>query len=517
MGAWKAGNSLWFEGLRLDHNGLFRVSGVGGEAPVTLGSRALDLLRLLAERQGEIVSKDAIMEAVWPGQAVAESNLTVQISALRRALDRDGHSPIQNIPGRGYRFAAAVTRTDAATNGVPALALPDKPSIAVLPFQNLSGDPDQEYFADGMVEEIITALSRIRWLFVIARNSSFTYKGQAVDVKRVGRELGVRYLLEGSVRKAGGQIRITAQLIEAESEAHLWADHFDGSLEDVFQLQDQVASSVAGVIEPALQAAETARADRRPTGNLRAYDLYLRALPHLAARHKDGVLRALELLSGAIERDPNCGPALAEAAQCHFELDLNGWADNREANSREAIDLAKRALRAAPDDPDVLANVGFVLGFFGEDILSCMALADRALDVNPNCARGWYWAGVLRNWTGCPDVAVGYFENCLRLMPRGRFAYYLTGYGIALFFVRRFEDAATKLRESLASQPDYVLSYRFLAASFAHMGRIEEARVVIDQLRKVTSVILDNGTRYRNPEYREMYLSGLRLAAGETA
>jgi adenylate cyclase len=200
----------------------------------------------------------------------------------------------------------------------------------VLPFQNMSGDPEQEYFADGMVEEIITALSGIRWLFVIARNSSFTYKGQAVDVKQVGRDLGVRYVLEGSVRKAGQRVRITAQLIDALSGTHLWADRFDGSLEDVFELQDQVAISAVGVIEPTLQAAEIRRSTARPTNDLAAYDLYLRALQHWGSYEKDRILLALDLLGQAVERDPHYGPALALAAHCHHLLEVNGWIDDLE-------------------------------------------------------------------------------------------------------------------------------------------------------------------------------------------
>ncbi len=225
--------------------------------------------------------------------------------------------------------------------GAPALPLPDKPSIAVLPFASMSGDPEQEYFVDGMVEEIITALSRIRWLFVIARNSSFTYKGQAVDVKQVGRELGVRYVLEGSVRKAGGRVRITAQLIEAEIAAHLWADRFDGSLEDVFELQDKVAISVAGVIEPALQAAEMRRSAARATTDLTAYDLFLRAVAVFFPTTKERVLKAVGLLEQAIEIDPHYGPAFSWAAVCHMMLAREGWAEEPEASSRKAVDLAR--------------------------------------------------------------------------------------------------------------------------------------------------------------------------------
>src|SRR6201993_4602892 len=232
-----------------------------------------------------------------------------------------GPQQVKNItqPVKAYRMRQETSRAAPAVVG-SSLPLPDKPSIAVLPFANMSGDPEQDYFADGMVEEIITALSRIRWLFVIARNSTFTYKGQAIDVKRIGRELGVRYVLEGSVRKGGGRVRITAQLIEAETGAHLWADRFDGSLEDVFELQEQVATGVAGVIEPALQAAETARSAHRRTSDLTAYDAYLRAYAMISASHQRKMREALALLEEAIARDPRYGPALAFAAYCCMQL-----------------------------------------------------------------------------------------------------------------------------------------------------------------------------------------------------
>jgi TolB-like protein len=264
---------------------LFRRDQRGVFAPLGMGSRAIDILGVLVERLGEVIPRTEIIAAIWPGTTVEDSNLDVQIAALRRVLDagRTGGSCIQTIRGRGYRFTAPVTRVMAdvavaqQSNAPP---LPDKPSLAVMPFQNMSGDPEQEYFADGMVEEIITALSRIEWLLVIARNSSFTYKGQAVDVKQVGRELGVRYVLEGAVRKASGRVRISAQLIDAASGVHLWADRFDGLLEEI-ELQDQVAITVAGVIEPTLEAAETRRLADRPTHDLTALDFYLRALPDL--------------------------------------------------------------------------------------------------------------------------------------------------------------------------------------------------------------------------------------------
>ena len=336
---------LFEDRFRLERRGLFRLDHAGKAEPIALGSRALDLLRLLFERPGELLAKDLIMETVWPGTAVEESNLSVQISALRRILDqgRRQGSCIQTIPTRGYRFVAAVRRSSLEALSLPALPPRGKPSIAVLPFQNMSGDPDQEYFVDGMVEEIITALCRIRWLFVIARNSSFTYKGQAVDVKRVGHELGVRYVLEGSVRKAGNRVRITGQLIDATTGTHLWADRFDGSLEDVFELQDKVASSVAGVIEPALQAAETAHSAGRPTTDLTAYDLYLRAYAMTWSSARQ-IPEALRLLEQAIARDPCYGPALAWAAFCCLRLVLDGRSEDRDGRRFEG----RRFRQASP-------------------------------------------------------------------------------------------------------------------------------------------------------------------------
>jgi len=397
----------------------------------------------------------------------------------------------------------------------PALTLPDRPSIAVLPFVNLSGDPEQEYFTDGMVDEIITALSRIRWLFVIARNSRFTYKGQPIDVKQVGRELGVRYVLEGSVRKAGGRVRVTAQLIDAVCGAHLWADRFDGSVEDVFDLQDQVAIAAAGVIEPTLQAAEIRRAAARPTNDLTAYDLYLRALPHWGSVERDQVVRALDLLGHATKRDPRYGPALALAAHCHHLLEVNRWTADPKSNRNTSVELARQALQSSPDDPGVLAIVALVLGHYGEDIDVAVELIDRCLALNASFARGWYLSGLIRLFAGQPDLALEHFERFLRLSPRDRLANYLTGVGEALFYNRRFEDATAKLLASLEQAPNFAVTHRVLASCYAHMGRLDEARDIVTRLRAITPIVLESATRFRNPEHRELYLSGLRLAAGE--
>jgi TolB-like protein/class 3 adenylate cyclase len=429
-----------------------------------------------------------------------------------------GDRQVKNIarPIRVYRVSDARPAAELLPPlGTPALPLPDKPSIAVLPFQNMSGDPEQEYFADGMVEEIITALSRIRWLFVIARNSTFTYKGQAVNVKRVGRELGVRYVLEGSVRKAGGRVRITAQLIEALSNTHLWADRFDGSLEGIFELQDKVALSVAGVIEPTLQAAEIRRSTEIPTNDLTAYDLYLRAFPHWQSFDKDRVLLALHLLGQAIQRDRHYGPALTLTAHCHCQLCINDWTEDQAATLRTAVDLARRALQAAPDDPDVLAGAAFALGYCGEDIDSAVSLVDRSLALNPSFARGWFWSGALRILTGEPDLALEHFANFMRLSPRERLPFHMTGVGISLFLSGRFQEAVRKLLASLEQAPTFALTFRYLAASYAHLGRLKEAREIVGRLAEITPVIVPSNTPLRKPEHRQLYLSGLRLAAGE--
>ncbi len=431
-----------------------------------------------------------------------------------------GERQVKNImrPLRVYRVGPRASRPRAAETAAvqPApLPLPDKPSIAVLPFQNLSGDPEQEYFADGMVEEIITALSRIRWLFVIARNSSFTYKGQAIDVKWVGRELGVRYVLEGSVRRAGGRVRITVQLIEAETGTHLWADRFDGSLEDVFELQDQVAISVAGVIEPALQAAEAHRSVNRPTNDLTAYDLYLRALPNFASLTKESVHAAMDLLDQAIARDPGYGPALALAAVCAQQLHLNGWTHTPDSVRKQGLDYARRAVRAAETDPFVLASAAWALGYFGEDIGAAIALADRSLAANPGFAYGWLWGGTLRVLAGQLDTAIEYIEMSLRLNPRDRMGAPLTGIGSAYFLKREFDTAAAKLQASIQERPGFALTYRFLASCYAHMGRLDEAREVVARLRMLTAIVVPPAIPFRNPEHRDLFFSGLRLAAGE--
>ena len=490
-----------------------------------MGINLGDIIKDGRDIYGDGVNVAARLEALAePGGICVSRVVRDQVrDKLAFSFEDMGEQQVKNItrPIRVHRILIGEkrNRSETATGGQrpnPPLTLPDKPSLAVLPFQTMSGDPEQEYFPDGMVEEIITALSRIKWLFVIARNSSFTYKGQATDVKRVGRELGVRYVLEGSVRKASGRVRITAQLIEAETGAHLWADRFDGSLEDVFELQDKVASSVAGVIEPALQVAEIARSANRPTADLTAYDLYLRAYSMFVSSAPQ-IPEALRLTEQAIARDPRFGPALAWAAQCYYRLLDGGWSEDREADRLKGADFARRALEVAGDDPGVLVNAAFALAYFGEDIEAMIALVDRALTLNPNYARGWLISGVLRLRAGQPDIAIEHVNASLHLSPRARVGNSLAVIGSAHFLSRRFDEAAPKLLLAIQDSPSSPQPSRFLAACYAHMGRLDDSREIIARLRTITPVVISDSSYLRSAEHRELLLSGLRLAVGEEA
>jgi adenylate cyclase len=312
------------------------------------------------------------------------------------------------------------------------------------------------------------------------------------------------------VRKAGGRVRITGQLIDTASGTHLWADRFDGSLEDVFELQDKVASNVAGVIEPALQAAETARTAGRPTNDLTAYDLYLRGYAMVWSARQ--IPEALRLMEQAIAGDPRYGPALAWAAVCSFRLLLDDRSEDRETDRLKGADFARRALEVAGDDPAVLANAALALAYFGEDIGAMMALVDRALALNPNFARGWFNSGVLRIWAGQPDVAIEHLGASLRLSPRARVGMPLFSIGQAHFLARRFDDAVPKLLVGIQEDPSFPFPYRFLAACYAHMGRLDEAREIVERMRAITSVMIPDASFLRNAEQRELWLSGLRLA-----
>lgn len=499
-----------------------------GAARVAAGPKVFDLLLYLVQNRERVVSKDEVLDVVWSGRIVSESTLASHINAVRKAIGDSGEEQrlLRTVARKGFRFVGDIREIPSSgpayfaktnsDNPGEALPLPSKPSLAVLPFQNMSGDPEQEYFADGMVEEIITALSRIRWLFVIARNSSFTYKGRPIDVKQIRHELGVRYVLEGSVRKVGNRVRIAGQLIDAITGAHLWADRFDDSLEDVFELQDKVASSVAGVIEPALQAAETARLVNRPTADMTAYDLYLRAYAMYLSSAKQ-IPGALRLLEQALARDPDYGLALAWAAICCRRMLVDGSSEDRKADSLKSVTFARRALEVAGDDPAVLANAAQALAHSYEDLGAMIALVDRALALNPSYARGWHISGFLRVRAGQLDTAIEHAETALRLSPRARVGMTYSLLGRALFLSRRFDEAVPKLLLAIQDEPNYPQPYRTLAACYAHMDRLDDAQEIFARLRSITSLMIDENARYlRHSGHRELYLSGLRLAAGET-
>ena len=399
----------------------------------------------------------------------------------------------------------------------PALELPAKPSVAVLPFANLSGDPAQDYFADGLVEDIITALSRFKSLFVIARNSSFAYKGKPIDIRRVGRELGVRYVLEGSVRKSGSQLRITGQLIDAATGTHLWAEEFDGPMADVFELQDKVASHVAGVIDPLLLDAEIRHASEHPTTDMNAYHLYLRAMPHLRAWSREDNLEAIALLEKAVECDPRYGMALASLALCHSQNVSSGWTDDIARESEQSIVWARRALDAAPDDPSAVTSAAGALLNTGEDVETLKPLVDGALARNPSHAFAWLWSGWMRTVSGESDSAIEHFETSMRLDPRmARRAFHLTGLGMCHFFEGRFDEAAAFLEDSFRELPTYPLTGWFLAACYARMGRVSEAR----EFASHQGIVRDGNwlaihRLLGHAAHRDMALSGLKLATGQ--
>ena len=501
----------------------------GGEL-VALEPQVFDLLVYLVAHRDRVVSRDDLLQAVWGGRIVSDSALTTRINAARRALGDNGESQrlIRTLPRKGIRFVAEVGEvpddacpTVAATSGTPAFGRgttpPDKPAIAVLPLGNIGGGEEQESFAEGMVEEIITALSRIRWLVVIARGSSFGYKGRMVDPRRVGRELGVRYVLDGSVRKSGDRVRMTVQLVEAETAAHLWADRFDGTLGDVIELQERVATGIACVVEPLVEAVELHRSAGRPINDLTAHDYYLQALPGCYSCNLQSLLRALDFLERAIECDPSFGPALATAAGCRQFLAIAGWAENPVENRCQAIELARRALQADGHDPVVLTEAARVLGYFTAEISSAIAMIERALALNPAYARGWYWNGWVRLFAGEAETALAHFRTALRLNPRHR--PYMTGLGAAHFFSRRYREAAEALIASLDELPRWPTTYRFLAASYAHLGKLDKARETIDRLREITPVVIplpecSGGSSFRDPEQAALYAEGLRAAVG---
>lgn len=406
---------------------------------------------------------------------------------LDAGFEDRGEQRLKNIakPVRAYAICAAARGALIETMSA-APPLPDKPSIAVLPFENMSGDPEQEYFADGMVEEIITALSRFKWLFVIARNSSFTFKGKAVDIKEVGRRLGVRYVLEGSVRKASGRVRITGQLIDAITGAHIWADRFEHELTDIFALQDEVTIAVVSAIRPKLHQAEIAMAARRRPENLTAYDFYLRALQRHYPLTGEALAEAMRLAHRALQLDPRFGLAAALAAVCHLQYFLYGYAVDIECDRKEAIRLMRLALSIDDSDPEILAFVCLIPAPTVGDYECGIELADRAVALNSNSFFAWNGRGVVYQFAGLPEEAVRSFEQAVRVSPIDPVLYLaFAAMGIALIELGRFDEAIVAGKKAQRRNPSHGAVYRCLASAFAHLRRDAEAREARARLLEV--------------------------------
>jgi TolB-like protein len=424
---------------------------------------------------GDGVNVAARLEAIAePGGICVSDDAHRQLrDKLDIVFDDAGEQILKNIerPVRVFKIR------DGAAARRPTLALPDKPSIAVLPFQNLSADPDQEYFADGVVEDITMALSRFHWLFVIARNSSFTYKGRTVDVKQVGRELGVRYVLEGSVRKAGNRIRIAGQLIDAETGAHLWADRFEGAREDMFDLQDQVTSSVVGAIAPKLEHEEIKRATRKPTENLDAYDYYLRGLAKARSWNRAANSEALQLFCKSIELDPRLACAYGMAAWCYLQRKARGWMIEGVQESAEATRLARKAVHLGGNDPVALCMGGYALAVVAHEFNDAVAFMDRGLTVNPNLAQAWNLSAWLRVWRGEPDLALDHVAHAMRLSPFDPSMFSMHGaMAYAHFLAGRYDMASSCSEKATRDYPTFLLALCISAASNALAGRLEPAQ-----------------------------------------
>lgn len=515
--------------LDLDRRELTR-----GSKAIAVGPQVFDLLVYLVQNHERVVSKDDVFDTVWNGRIVSESTLTSHINAVRKAIGDSGEEQrlIRTIARKGFRFVGDVREVqlpeclgsqgpEPVRSGealAPTLLLPDKPSIAVLPFQNLSGDPQQDYFADGMIEDMITALSRIGWLFVIARNSSFIYKGRAVDVKQVGRELGVRYVLEGSVRKAANRVRITAQLIDATmTGAHLWADRFEGTLGDVFELQDQVSASVVGAIAPQLERAEIERAKRKPTESMDAYDHYLRGMANFHRGTKEGVNEALPSFTKAMQLDPAFASAYAMAAWCHFWRKLNGWMNDRPSEIAEGARLARRAVELGRDDAIALARGGHALSHFTGDVDSGIAFIDRALALNPNLATAWFLSGFGRIWRGEFDAAIERLERGMRLSPLDPEMFRMqAGMAMAHLLAGRFNIAAVWAEKAFRELSSFLIVAAIIAASHALADRADEAQRAMDHVRELDPTLrvtnLKDWLPFQQPKDLATFAEGMRKA-----
>jgi TolB-like protein len=451
-----------------------------GSAPAAIGHRAAALLRLLLERAGEPVAKEALFEAAWPGLAVEDSNLTVQIAAIRRAFEEaDGAGWIETLPRRGYRYIGPPVATrhydGAADESAPSLELPAKPSVVVLPYANLGDDPEQAYFTDGMVDDIITGLSRIKWLFVIGRGTTFSLKGRTVGARQLGEELGVRYLLEGSVRKVANRVRVNCQLVEAASGAQVWSERYDRELDDLFALQDEIASSVVAAMEPGLQRAEIELVRRKRPDSLDAYQLVLKAQPDVDSGMPEQVSRALALLERSLALLPSYALAHGNAAMCHHCLFLR--AGLKEENRLASLRHADAAMTFGQDDARALTLGGFSIGMDGHDRGSAFTAFEAALSLSPSCALTYILGSVVAGWGGEAERAIEWSRRGMRLSPTDPWAFAAyDAQALGHFRLGRYEDAAAAAHKSNRANPNHSITYVQLAASLAKLGRLTEAR-----------------------------------------
>jgi TolB-like protein/Tfp pilus assembly protein PilF len=503
---WAATLLYLFENFTLDSD---RREVRRGATLISIEPQVFDLLEYLIRNRERVVSKDDLVASIWQGRAVSDSTLTTRINAARRAMEDSGQEQrlIKTLPRKGVRFVGVVAEQPGSSNATaprsqkPArspLTLPDSPSIAVLPFLNLSGDPQQDYFADGMAEEIITALSRCKWLFVIARNSSFIYKGRSVDVREVGRDLGVRYVLEGSVRRGGERLRFTGQLIDASSGGHIWADRFDGDLSDVFELQDRFTQSIVAAIEPNLQLAEIERLKRKQAINLDAYDLMLRAQQLEHEFTDDSLSAALGCLKDALAIDPSYAPAMALAAYCYGVRHIQGWTADLPAETEEGLRLASRAAELGKDDGNVMWMAAYAVWRLAQDAQRARDLAHRSLRINPNSAIALAISAWTETQMGNPDKAVELYGRAERLSPRDpRGWLFAAGLAAALFVAEDFQDAVASAEAALVQNPRFTVALRILAASQARLGQNERAGATIRRLLMVDPQLRLSNLRQR--------------------
>lgn len=477
--------------------------------------QVFDLLEYFICNRDRVVGKDDLIAAVWGGRIISESTLSSRITAARQAIGDTGEQQrlIRTIPRKGFRFVGAVSEEE-----VTAPPLPAKPSVAILPFANLSENPDQqEYFVDGVVEEVITALSQIRWLFVIARSSSFIYKDRAIDVKVVGRQLGVQYVIEGSVRKAGNKVLITAQLIDTLSGSNLWANRFDGELEDIFDLQNQIAANIVGAIAPRLEEAEIERSKRKPTDSLDAYDFYLHAMARFHRMTRESMHEAMDLFYKAIEVDKHFASAYGMAAYCYVWRKTNGWGTDREHDIAETARLSRLATEFGQQDAVALGTGGFALGHVIGDLDGGAVMIDQAIVLNPNLATLWLFSGWIRTYLSQAEVAIDHLTRAMRLSPFDpqAFVTHLV-IGFAHFIAGRYDDAALWSERALREQPHFAGSARVAAASNAHLDRMDRARMAMARLRQIDPHLRVSNLRYvtplRDPDDFARYAEGLKKA-----